>query len=60
MFDISIQSGALLAVVLYYRKDFIDIVTFKDRELFRSLTIAFLPIGIFGLLFGEFVLGKSF
>ena len=60
VFDISIQSGALLAVVLYYRKDFIDIVTFKDRELLRSLTIAFLPIGIFGLLFGKFILENLF
>ena len=60
VFDISIQSGALLAVVLYYRKDFIDIVKFRDLELFRSLTIAFLPIGIFGLLFGKFVLENLF
>ena len=60
VFDISIQSGALLAVVLYYRKDFTDIVKFRDRELFRSLTIAFLPIGIFGLLFGKFVLENLF
>ena len=60
VFDISIQSGALLAVVLYYRKDFIDIVTFRDRELLRSLTIAFLPIGIFGLFFGKFVLENLF
>ena len=60
VFDISIQSGALLAVVLYYRKDFIDIMTFRDRELLRSLTIAFLPIGIFGLLFGKFILENLF
>ena len=33
---------------------------FRDRELFRSLTIAFLPIGIFGLLFGKFVLENLF
>ena len=56
VFDISIQSGALLAVVLYYRKDFIDIVTFRDRELLRSLTLAFIPIGVFGLFFGKFIL----
>ena len=60
VFDISIQSGALLAVVLYYRKDFIDIVMFRDRELLRSLTIAFLPIGIFGLFFGKFILENLF
>ena len=60
VFDISIQSGALLAVVLYYRKDFIDIVTFRDRELLRSLTIAFFPIGVFGLLFGKFILENLF
>ena len=60
VFDISIQSGALLAVLLYFRKEFIEIVTFRDRELFRSLTIAFLPIGIFGLLFGKFILENLF
>ena len=59
MFDISIQSGALLAVVLYYRKDFIDIVTFRDRELLRSLTIAFLPIGFWVIIWG-ICAGKSF
>ena len=60
VFDISIQSGALLAVLLYYRRDFIDIVMFRDRELIRSLTIAFLPIGIFGFLFGKFILENLF
>ena len=60
VFDISIQSGALLAVVLYFRKEFIKIVTFRDRELIRSLTIAFLPIGIFGLFFGKFILENLF
>ena len=60
VFDISIQSGALLAVVLYYRKDFTEILTFRDRELLRSLTIAFLPIGIFGLLFGKFIIENLF
>ncbi len=60
VFDISIQSGALLAVVFYYRRDFIDIMTLKDRDLLRSLTIAFLPIGIFGLLFGKFILENLF
>ena len=53
VFDISIQSGALLAVLLFYRKDFVDIVTFKDRNLLKCLILAFLPIGIFGLLFGN-------
>ena len=59
VFDISIQSGALLAVVLYYRKDFIDIVRFRDRELLRSLTLAFIPIGVFGLFFGKFILFRK-
>ena len=60
VFDISIQSGALLAVVLFYRKDFVNIVTFRDRELFLSLTLAFLPIGVFGFLFGRFILENLF
>ena len=60
VFDISIQSGALLAVVLFYRKDFLDVVTFRDRELFLSLTLAFLPIGVFGFLFGRFILENLF
>ena len=60
VFDISIQSGALLAVVLFYRKEFTNIVTLRDRALFQSLTIAFLPIGVFGLLFGKFILENLF
>ena len=35
-------------------------MTFRDRELIRSLTIAFLPIGIFGLFFGKFILENLF
>ncbi len=60
VFDISIQSGALLAVLLFYRKDFVDIVTFKDRNLLKCLILAFLPIGTFGLLFGEFIIENLF
>jgi len=60
VFDISIQSGALLAVFLYYRKDFVYIVTFKNSNLLKSLILAFLPIGIFGLLFGRFIIENLF
>ncbi|MDA9689072.1 undecaprenyl-diphosphate phosphatase [Betaproteobacteria bacterium] len=60
VFDVAIQSGALLAVILYYRRDFIDLVTFRNRNLLRSLIIAFFPIGIFGLLFGKFILENLF
>ena len=60
VFDISIQSGALLAVIIYYRKDFIGIVTLRDRELLKCLTLAFIPIGVFGLFFGKFILENLF
>ena len=60
VFDISIQTGALLAVLLYYRRDFVGIVTLRDRKLLKCLFLAFFPIGIFGLLFGGYILDNFF
>jgi len=48
-FEIAIQSGAILAVIVLYGKKFLDI------EIGKRLIIAFLPTGILGLLFYSFI-----
>jgi undecaprenyl-diphosphatase len=60
VFDISIQTGALLAVVSYYKKEVLDMFLLKDVNLIRKLFLSFLPIGILGLLFGEHILDYLF
>lgn len=48
-FDITIQSGAILAVVfLYWRM-------FFDKELIKKLFIAFIPTGILGFVFYKLI-----
>lgn len=48
-FQIAIQLGAILAVVvLYYDR-------FFDKELLKRLAIAFLPTGVLGLVFYSFI-----
>lgn len=44
-FEISIQLGAILAVVVLYAKSLI-----KDRALIQKVLVAFIPTGILGLL----------
>ena len=60
VFDISIQSGALLAVVLFYRKDFIDIVTFKDRKLFQISYPSISSYRNFWVIIWEFIIENLF
>ena len=43
-FDISIQLGAILAVVFLYRDTF-----FKNREVLKKVFVAFIPTGVIGL-----------
>lgn len=49
-FEIVIQLGAVLAVVLLYFKTFL-----KDWATNRKIVIAFIPTAIFGLIFYDFV-----
>ena len=60
VFDISIQTGALLAVVSYYKKEVLDMFLLKDIDLIWKLILGFLPIGILGLVFGEYILDHLF
>ena len=49
VFEIAIQSGAMLAVVWEYRARFFRL----DAQLYRNLLVAFLPAAIVGLAFGS-------
>jgi len=58
VFEIAIQLGAILAVVWEYRKRFISTFAGIGRDpiangLMINLAIAFLPLAILGLLFGD-------
>ena len=59
-FAVFIEGGALLAVVFFYRRDLLQQARqfSKDgnvRHLWRNVLIAFLPIGIIGFLFHDWV-----
>ena len=51
VFDVVIQTGAMLAVVWEYRARFFRI----DPKLWRNLLVAFIPAAVLGLLFGGFI-----
>ena len=48
VFNVAIQTGAMLAVVWEYRRRFFAV----DLALWRNLLVAFIPAAILGLLFG--------
>lgn len=51
VFNIVIQSGAMLAIVWEYRARFFRI----DFPLYRNLFVAFIPAAVIGLLFGKLI-----
>src|ERR671922_2884879 len=51
VFNLVIQTGAMLAVVWEYRARFFRI----DIPLYRNLVIAFIPAALLGLAFGGFI-----
>jgi undecaprenyl-diphosphatase len=51
VFNIVIQTGAMLAVVWEYRARFFRI----DPALYRNLIVAFIPAAILGLLFSKYI-----
>lgn len=60
VFEIAIQLGAILAIVWEYRQRFIRTFTGLGRDpianrLFINVAIAFLPLAILGLLFGDVI-----
>jgi len=56
VFNIVIQTGAMLAIVWEYRKRFFRI----DIALYRNLVVAFIPAAVFGLLFSKIIKGYLF
>jgi len=56
VFNIVIQTGAMLAIVWEYRKRFFTI----DVALYRNLVVAFIPAAVFGLLFSKIIKGYLF
>jgi undecaprenyl-diphosphatase len=51
VFDIAIQTGAMLAVLWEYRARFFRF----DYQLYRNLLVAFIPAAILGLAFGSLI-----
>lgn len=51
VFNVAIQTGAMLAVVWEYRARFFSV----DRQLYRNLIVAFIPAAVLGLLFGGYI-----
>jgi undecaprenyl-diphosphatase len=51
VFEIVIQTGAMLAVVWEYRARFFRI----DPPLYRNLIVAFMPAAVLGLLFSKYI-----
>jgi undecaprenyl-diphosphatase len=65
LFEIVIQSGAMLAIVIEYRARFMGALTgvFRDaaaRRFWINLGVAFLPLAILGLLFGKAIKANLF
>jgi undecaprenyl-diphosphatase len=51
VFNIVIQTGAMLAVVWEYRARFFKV----DLQLYRNLIVAFIPAAVLGLLFSKYI-----
>jgi undecaprenyl-diphosphatase len=56
VFNIVIQTGAMLAVLWEYRARFFKI----DFQLYRNLVIAFIPAAVLGLAFSKYIKGVLF
>src|SRR6185436_5549786 len=56
VFNIVIQTGAMLAVVWEYRARFFKV----DIQLYRNLVVAFIPAAVLGLLFSKYIKGYLF
>lgn len=53
-FDVALHAGTLCALLLYFRKDWVEIIL-KKRKLLGLLVIATLPAGLAGLLLNDIV-----
>jgi undecaprenyl-diphosphatase len=60
LFDVAIQTGAILAIIWYYRRKLLSVITdFTSspvaRRLVLNLVIAFLPAAVLGVLFSKMI-----
>ena len=65
IFEIVIQTGAMLAIVWEYRVKFADLLSGiasdrKAQQFVMNLAIAFLPAAVLGLLFGKYIKAALF
>ncbi len=60
VFDLSIQSGAILAVIWVYRSEIYKMFTKKNFLELRIIFVAFSPIALTGFLFGEMIMSSLF
>ena len=65
LFEIVIQSGAILAIVWEYRQRFAGVIRgfpgdLAARRFVVNLAIAFMPLAVLGLLFGDLIKGALF
>ena len=51
VFEVVIQTGAMLAVLWEYRRRFFRV----DLTLYRNLVVAFIPAAVLGLAFGKYI-----
>jgi len=56
VFDIAIQTGAILAVIWEYRARFFRV----DPKLWLNLIVAFIPAAVLGLVFGAYIKAHLF
>src|SRR5437667_10927995 len=56
VFDIAIQTGAVLAVIWEYRARFLRV----DPKLWLNLSVAFIPAAVLGLAFGAYIKAHLF
>jgi undecaprenyl-diphosphatase len=60
LFDVAIQTGAILAIIWYYRRKLLSVLTGLTsspvaRRLALNLLIAFLPAAVLGVVFGKMI-----
>jgi len=60
MFDVAIQTGAMLSVIWYYRRKIVSVVSGLSRDAAArrfalNVVVGFLPAAVLGLAFGKYI-----
>ncbi len=53
-FDVALHSGTLLALIIFFFKDWVNMIT-KRREIFFFILLATIPAGVAGFFFDDFI-----